>query len=390
MPTTSAMDRPVTVDPAPGGRTATAPLRVAIVTNMPAPYRVPVYEGVARTPGLDVQAIFCASREPDRHWAVPEMGFRHRYLKQRILTFRGRFIHFNPDAWQALREFRPDVVVTDGYNPTHLVAHLYARLNGAAHVCMTDGTRLSEARLTAVHRFVRRRVFAGSQAFVGAADGSRELYADYGIAPERMHKSHLCANNAAFVGLEQVPKRYDLMFCGRIEPVKNPMFALDVAEATASRLGRPVSICFVGSGAMEAQVRARGEALKGRVEVAMLGFASQADLPQRYAASRLFLFPTTWDPWGVVANEACAAGLPVLVSPHAGVVPELVADGDNGRVLELDVGAWGHAAAALLSDPVAYARASQRSRERVAPYTYDNAAAGLVAGIREAAAAVGR
>ena len=37
------------------------------------------------------------------------------------------------------------------------------------------------------------------------------------------------------------------------------------------------------------------------------GFARQEDLPRWYGASRVFLFPTQWDPWGVVANEACAA-----------------------------------------------------------------------------------
>ena len=58
------------------------------------------------------------------------------------------------------------------------------------------------------------------------------------------------------------------------------------------------------------------------------GFAAQRELPDLYRSAKVFLFPTLADVWGVVANEACAAGLPVIVSPHAGVAGELVRDDD--------------------------------------------------------------
>ena len=99
------------------------------------------------------------------------------------------------------------------------------------------------------------------------------------------------------------------------------------------------------------------------------------------------LFPTQGDTWGVVANEACAAGLPVLVSPQAGVAGELVRDGENGRVLALDVDTWAAAAAAILSDESTRRSMAVRSRELVAPYTYANAAAGLAAAFAHAARA---
>jgi glycosyltransferase involved in cell wall biosynthesis len=87
-----------------------------------------------------------------------------------------------------------------------------------------------------------------------------------------------------------------------------------------------------------------------------------------------------------VANEACAAGLPVIVSPAAGVAHELVRDGENGHVLPLAVAPWADAAATLLADESAWRRMSRRSLELVQPYTYANAAAGVVAAIGHAAA----
>ena len=80
-----------TEDPAMPG------MRVAIVTNIPAPYRVPVFACLAEAPGLALRVYFCSGREPDRQWNLPELGFDHVFLRPRVLTWRSRFIHFNPD-----------------------------------------------------------------------------------------------------------------------------------------------------------------------------------------------------------------------------------------------------------------------------------------------------
>ena len=42
------------------------PIRLAVVTNIPAPYRVPVYDLVAAQPGIQFDAFYCAASEPDR------------------------------------------------------------------------------------------------------------------------------------------------------------------------------------------------------------------------------------------------------------------------------------------------------------------------------------
>lgn len=42
--------------------------RVAPVTKIPAPYRVPVSTRVVADGRIDLTVIFCAAREPDRRW----------------------------------------------------------------------------------------------------------------------------------------------------------------------------------------------------------------------------------------------------------------------------------------------------------------------------------
>jgi len=139
-------------------------------------------------------------------------NFQKIYLKERFITINGRFIHFNPDLWAALQDFAPQVVITTGFNPSHLLAYLFTKLHGGKHIAMTDGTLDSENKLSFIHRLVRRLVYVGSHAYIGASLGAFKLYASYGIKRTAMYQSHLCANNAAFSRVGNAQKHMTLYF----------------------------------------------------------------------------------------------------------------------------------------------------------------------------------
>ncbi len=353
-------------------------MRVALVTNLPPPYRVPIFNRLARHPGLDFHAVFCSAREPNRAWDLPPMEFIHHPLRERYLTVRGRYIHHNPDVLPLLQRLQPDVVITDGFNPTHLYAFGWSRWRQRAHVAMTDGSDQSERSLTLLHQLARRLVFSRSKAFIAASEGGQRLFRAYGVDPARCAYSWLCIDNAAFAPPAGLDRPYDFMFCGRLEAAKDPLFALAVARETARRLGRRVRLLVVGSGSLEGRVRDEARAAIASVELHFHGFASQAELPALYQSARLFLFPTQGDVWGIVANEACAAGLPVLVTPQAGVAGELVVEGRNGHVREADVVEWASCAVRLLTDDGLWRACSRYGLQRVQRYAFDSAAQGIV------------
>ena len=66
------------------------------------------------------------------------------------------------------------------------------------------------------------------------------------------------------------------------------------------------------------------------------GQVCQAELPAWFAAADAFVFPSRHDGWGVVINEACAAGLPIVTTHAVGAARDLVIEGQNGFVLERD------------------------------------------------------
>lgn len=352
-------------------------MRIALVTNIPPPYRIPIFNRLGQWDGIDFHGIFCSSREPNRDWDLPPIQFERHWLRENFLTVRGRYVHHNKDVIPLLGRLRPDVVITDGFNPTHLYSFMIARLQQAHPVAMTDGTWESERTLSLIHRLVRRYVYRRTHAFIAASEGGKRLFRSYGVPSESCFFSWLCVDNQAFAPEATRNRPFDFIFCGRMEPEKDPLFALAVASDCAAKLGRTVRLLIVGSGSLDAVVRQAAADTRG-VDVTLHGFAKQAELPGLYQSARVFLFPTHGDVWGIVANEACAAGLPVLSSPHAGVAGELVIEGRNGFIRDLRVQPWSECAQRLLSDDLLWETFSNESLRRVKQYNFDSAARGIV------------
>ncbi|OAD20374.1 glycosyl transferase group 1 protein, partial [Candidatus Thiomargarita nelsonii] len=64
------------------------------------------------------------------------------------------------------------------------------------------------------------------------------------------------------------------------------------------------------------------------------GFISYKEIINWYGLANAFIHPALQEQWGLVVNEACAAGLPILGSRTVGACAELVRDGENGFLFE--------------------------------------------------------
>jgi glycosyltransferase involved in cell wall biosynthesis len=72
------------------------------------------------------------------------------------------------------------------------------------------------------------------------------------------------------------------------------------------------------------------------VNLRFVGNVPYAELAQYFAQAGILVLPTLEDTWGLVVNEALAAGLPVLGSPYSQAVNELVQDNVNGWIFQPD------------------------------------------------------
>jgi glycosyltransferase involved in cell wall biosynthesis len=104
-------------------------------------------------------------------------------------------------------------------------------------------------------------------------------------------------------------------------------------------------------------------------DVTFAGFRQIEDLSLYYQRAGCFIHPALAEPWGLVVNEAMAAGLPVIVSTGVGCAPDLVEPGANGYVFDpaspTDLAAN---MAAISRDPDLRATMGRRSREIISSW----------------------
>ena len=115
-----------------------------------------------------------------------------------------------------------------------------------------------------------------------------------------------------------------------------------------------------------------------RVRVRRMGLVSDSLKQDILAATDLFALPSRVDSFGIVYLEAWSYGAPVI-GCHAGGVPDVIDDGQDGLLVEFgDQAALAAAIETLLVDPDRRRAMGQRGRAKVeAHYTWDRIYHGL-------------
>ncbi|MEL6428514.1 MAG: glycosyltransferase family 4 protein [Planctomycetota bacterium] len=128
----------------------------------------------------------------------------------------------------------------------------------------------------------------------------------------------------------------DVVFAGRMVPNKRVDRILD-ALALLARRGSRLSALFIGKGPERARLMARAESLGlgDRLEwVEWIG--DLTELAEAYRTSRACVCASTCEGGPRFTVEAMACGTPVVSTP-VGVMGELLADGEAGRLAGFDV-----------------------------------------------------
>ena len=100
-----------------------------------------------------------------------------------------------------------------------------------------------------------------------------------------------------------------------------------------------------------------------------IGFVGEDDLPAVYSGAALFIYPSSYEGFGLPPVEAMASGVPVIVS-ESSCLPEVC--GDAPRYVDPDdIVAFGNSIRDCLSDERWRTRAIQRGLARAAEFTWD-------------------
>lgn len=363
--------------------------RVVFVLQEATPYRTPQLAAFAAKPEIDATVVYASRTVQRRTWDVPAPGDGVRYLSGPLLPTT-RLLHHDyaltPQIWPLLGRLRPQVLVIGGWSlmATQL-AIVWARTHSVPYLLMSDNNLLEPRPLwvRGVKRVVLRAIVPQAAGWLAPGTLAREHVLHYGAHPDRIVTFPLTIDVEAAqrradalrsrrteirAGLGIPEHEVVVLHAGRLVAQKG-VDVLVQAVAEARKTGAPLRLLVVGAGPEESALRALVHTLD--VPNTFTGFLADEKLAEAYAAADIFALLSRREPWGVVVNEAAAAGLPLVLSRAVGASADLLEPGGNGELVQSeDVGAAAAALGVLAANADRREAYGLRSREVIRGWGY--------------------
>jgi len=300
-------------------------LSLCVVTYLPSPYQVELFNALATQPDYDLCVVYLRKNSRMHKWG--ELRLKHRHC------FVDGWSEGTREAWRWSQE--SNLTVFNYYTHWFALAAFYTRFRSGRPWAFW-GERPGYLRLGMLGKLVRKlllRPLSWSAAPVWAV-GRRALTAyrlDWG--EDRAYSNVPYTSNLARFQ-ERAPRDSSadltILFSGVLTRRKG-VLPLARAFSEVARDHPRLRLIVLGSGPLEAPMR---EVLKSvEDQVTWHGFVTWDKVPEQYSRADVLCLPTRYDGWGMVIPEAMAAGLPVLSTRNAGAARELLKEGVNGWFL---------------------------------------------------------
>lgn len=382
--------------------------RLAILTSHPIQYQVPLFRCLANDRRIDLMVYYCCDwgvkekRDPgfgvSFKWDLPLLeGYASRFLRN-FSPWKSP-IHFgglaNVEIVKVLSQLRYDAILIHGYaSLTAWLAFVAARKSKTS-ILFRGETVLREnerAWQDLAKRLVLGWGFRRIDAFLAIGTKSRDFYIRYGVPRHRIFLAPYAVDNEYFMAQAELWK-------GKREEIKEELgipakvpVVLYASKLTARK--RPdellrafakVSSCavliFVGDGELRGALE-EYRRQRNIPNVLFVGFKNQSELPRYYSIADMFALPSSYEPWGLVVNEAMCFGLPIITTDQVAAAADLVRDGENGFIYPAGrVDHLGEALSYLVENPNRCREMGRRSFELVGDWNYPRCSEAILAAL---------
>lgn len=323
--------------------------KVALITNIPAPYRIPLFEKISEHPSVDLCIYFTDISEANREWTVKLSDkFKYKVLPGFTLKYQGKDLFSYPINLSMINELIRndyDVVIAVGYGSfATQVSFFIAKLRNIPFILWSGSTVNEPTLLRNISLPLAKFIVRHSDAFIAYGTRAKEYLVSLGASPEknfiayntidtdffRQRCSHLKTQKDELKDEMGIKNKKIVLYIGQLIERKNVKTLIKAYSKLKDKLD--VALLIVGAGNQKNELK--NLCIEGDIsDVFFVGFKQKEELSQYYAVADLFVLPSTQEVWGLVLNEAMACGLPVIATSSVGASKDLIIDGQNGFIV---------------------------------------------------------
>lgn len=272
------------------------------------------------------------------------------------ITFDLKTLLPSANPHHELRRFldavQPDVLAIPGWgDASSRSAQAWATRRGAITVLMSETKRDDAERSWWKEQlksslFVRRfdAALVGGEAhrdyLVELAFPRDRIFTGYDVVDNSYFQQRAAAvrsdPSSVYQRDSRIPARPFFLAVTRLIKRKNVLRLVQAFDSYRLQTGpgEAWDLVICGSGEDESVIRETVKELGLGECVRLVGFIGYREIADWYALATVFIHAALQEPWGLVLNEACAAGLPILCSRTVGASQELVRESENGFLFD--------------------------------------------------------
>jgi glycosyltransferase involved in cell wall biosynthesis len=378
------------------------PLRLAYLVSHPIQYQAPLLRRIAREPDIDLTVFFGSDFSIRAYkdegfgvevaWDTPlTEGYKNVFLKP--LRDTGSVSPTSPISRGVLKALRGfDALWVHGYASINSLQAILAANTLGIPVLLRAESWLNDRDRSPLKLALKRLALRALRPAIAATLPIGTLNAHYWQhyfgdhvpqfpMPYAVDNDYFADRAAAphldlRADLNLDPARPIILFASKLQPRKRCMDLLE-----AYRLDPTPHLIIAGDG----EERPRLEAFtrdNSLTNVRFVGFQNQSILPQYFALADIFVLPSRHEPWGLIVNEAMAAGCPCIVSDEVGCHADLITNGVEGFVFPAgNIPALFAALSGIFADPDAAAEMGQAAATRIRSWSFEQDVAALRAAL---------
>lgn len=316
-------------------------MKVLFLTNVPSPYRVDFFNALGRLCDLTVLFETKSAKSRDAAWIADKIeNFKAIYLKGIRI---GEAESFSVEVLKYLSNKKYDIIVVGLYSsPTGMLAIEYMKTRKIPFVLSSDGGLIKND--TGVKKYIKSRYIGAASAWLSTGKATTEYLCYYGALEEKTYiypftsvlEKDVLKEKISFEEREKIRKKLD---------VQEEIVALSVGQFIYRKgydlllkawknVNKNIGLYIVGGIPTGEYASLKSEL--GLANVHFVNFMPKKELADYYKAADVFILPTREDIWGLVINEACAYGLPIITTDKCVAGTEVVEQGKTGYVVKLE------------------------------------------------------
>lgn len=312
--------------------------KILFTTNVPAPYTVEFFEQLSLKFDLTVVYERKTAANREKEW-FSEKGKSYEEIYLNGMNY-GAEASFSLKIIGYLKKTYDIIIVGNYSSPVGIISILYLKFHKIPFYIHVDGGIKGEKE--GIKKYIKSYLLSSAKGFFSPGSTVDEYITYYAGKTEIAHYSFSSVKQSEILSkpLENERKKRKIKELEKNVFVNDDDFVItsvgsiiyrkgyDVLLEAVSTIQKKVIVFIIGG---EANDKLNSILKKKEIHnVFFVGFKKHSLINEYIQASDLFVLPTRYDIWGLVINEALAAGVPVITSDKCVAGLELIKDDYNG------------------------------------------------------------